>query len=177
MSACISRPTSPKELRKAGYRTGMAGKWHLTTGADGDYVHLRAGDAHGFDYVAPRGPGTQNEGEKWVDHLADSAIEFIREGRDKPWFFYLAHHTQHGVVSAPPELVKKHREAGAPELGMFNATYLAAIEHLDTNYNTNTTGQLTIKTQDSTMRRFALAKARPTKAAFACLASSAGLRA
>ena len=148
MSACISRPTSPKELRKAGYRTGMAGKWHLTSGADGDHVNLKASDAFGFDYVALRDEGTQNEGEKWVDHLADSAIEFIREGRDKPWFFYLAHHTQHGVVSAPPELVKKHREAGAPEMGMFNATYLAAIEHLDTNYNTNTTGQLTIKTQE-----------------------------
>jgi uncharacterized sulfatase len=172
-------PTLPKELRKAGYRTGMAGKWHLTTGADGDYTHLRAGDAHGFDYVAPRGAGTQNEGDKWVDHLTDSAIGFIREGKDKPWFFYLAHHTLHGVVSAPPELVKKHREAGAPESGMFNATYLAAIEHLDTsigrlmaaldetkqrentlivflsdnggldtNYNTNTNGQLTIKTQE-----------------------------
>ena len=172
-------PTLPKELRKAGYRTGMAGKWHLTTGADGDYVHLRAGDAHGFDYVAPRGAGTQNEGDKWVDHLTDSAIGFIREGKDKPWFFYLAHHTLHGVVSAPPELVKMHREAGAPETGMFNATYLAAIEHLDTsigrlmaaldetkqrentlivflsdnggldtNYDHNTTGQLTIKTQE-----------------------------
>lgn len=124
-------PTLPKRLRKAGYRTGMAGKWHLTSGADGDYVHLKAGDAHGFDFVAQRGPGTQNEGDKWVDHLTDSAISFLRERHDKPWFFYLAHHTLHGVVSAPPELVEKHREAGAPESGLFNATYLAAIEHLD----------------------------------------------
>lgn len=126
-------PTLPKVLRRAGYATGMAGKWHLTSGADGDYVQLKAGDAHGFDFVASRGPGTQNEGDKWVDHLTDSAICFIRERREKPWFFYLAHHTLHGVVSAPPELVKKHREAGAPESGMFNATYLAAIEHLDTS--------------------------------------------
>lgn len=172
-------PTLPKLLRKAGYATGMAGKWHLTSGADGDYVQLRAGDAHGFEFVAPRGPGTQNEGDKWVDHLTDSAISFIRERRETPWFFYLAHHTLHGVVSAPPELVKKHRAAGAPESGMFNATYLAAIEHLDTsigrlmaaldetkqrentvvvflsdnggldtNYNTSTSGQLEIKTQE-----------------------------
>lgn len=136
-------PTLPKELRKAGYATGMAGKWHLTSGADGDYVQLKAGDAHGFDFVASRGPGTQNEGDKWVDHLTDSAIGFIRAHQTKneeqgtknpkPWFFYLAHHTLHGVVSAPAELVKKHRDAGAPEEGMFNATYLAAIEHLDTS--------------------------------------------
>jgi len=126
-------PTLPKALKAAGYTTGMAGKWHLTTGADGDYTHLREGAAHGFDFVAPRGPGSQNEGDKWVDHLTDAAIGFIRGQREKPWFFCLAHHTLHGVVSAPEELVKKHRAAGAPESGKFNATYLAAIEHLDTS--------------------------------------------
>jgi arylsulfatase A-like enzyme len=126
-------PTLPKLLRGDGYRTGMAGKWHLNSGADGDYVQLKAGDAHGFDFVAPRGPRTQNDGDKWVDHLTDSAIDFIRECKGSPWFFYLAHHTLHGVVSAPPDLVMKHRQAGAPERGMFNATYLAAIEHLDTS--------------------------------------------
>jgi uncharacterized sulfatase len=124
-------PTLPKVLRQAGYATGMAGKWHLTTNADGDYVQLEAADAHGFDFVAPRGPVSQNEGDKWVNHLTDSAIDFVRTHLDKPWFFYLAHHTLHGVVSAPAELVHKHREAGAPESGHFNATYLAAIEHLD----------------------------------------------
>jgi uncharacterized sulfatase len=126
-------PTLPKRLRQHGYTTGMAGKWHLTSGAEGDYVQLKAGDAHGFDFVAPRGPGTQNEGDKWADHLTDNAISFIRERKDNPWFFYLAHHTLHGVVSAPSQLVKKYRQAGAPETGMFNATYLAAIEHLDTS--------------------------------------------
>ncbi len=126
-------PTLPKLLRQAGYATGMAGKWHLTTGADGDYVHLREGEAHGFDFVTPRGAGTQNESDKWVDHLTEAAIGFLRERREIPWFFYLAHHTLHGVVSAPADLVNKHREEGAPETGMFNATYLAAIEHLDTS--------------------------------------------
>lgn len=123
--------TLPKALRTAGYKTGMAGKWHLTSGAEGDYVQLKDGAAHGFDFVAPRGPGTQNEGDKWVDHLTGQTIQFIRESGDRPWFFYLAHHTLHGVVSAPVGLIQKHHEAGAPETGMFNATYLAAIEHLD----------------------------------------------
>ncbi|MCC6882916.1 MAG: sulfatase [Verrucomicrobiales bacterium] len=126
-------PNLPKSLHDAGYTTGMAGKWHLTTGADGDYVslHPEAAGAYGFDWVAPRGPGSQNEGDKWVDHLTDQAIGFIQGHHDKPWFFYLAHHTLHGVVAAPPDLVKKHLAAGAPETGMFNATYFAAIEHLD----------------------------------------------
>lgn len=124
-------PNLPKSLNDAGYHTGMAGKWHLTTGADGDYVQLKAGEAFGFDFVAPRGPGSQNEGDKWVDHLTDQTIQFMREHRGKPWFFYLAHHTLHGVVSAPAEFIQKHRDAGAPESGLFNATYLAAIEHMD----------------------------------------------
>jgi uncharacterized sulfatase len=126
-------PNLPKTLHAAGYKTGMAGKWHLTTNADGDYASLKpeAGPAYGFDYVAPRGPNTQNEGDKWVDHLTDAAIGFIREQRDQPWFFYLAHHTLHSVISAPAGLVKKYRDAGAPEKGFFNATYLAAIEHMD----------------------------------------------
>lgn len=122
-----------KGLRAAGYATGMAGKWHLTTGADGDYAALKpeAASAYGVDYVAPRGPGTQNEGDKWVDHLTDEVMRFITRHRERPWFVYLAHHTIHGKVVAPPDLVAKYRGRGAPESGLHNATYLAAIEHLD----------------------------------------------
>ncbi|WP_182867191.1 sulfatase [Rhodopirellula sp. JC639] len=123
----------PQQLREAGYRTGMAGKWHLTNNRHGFYTYLRqpSGDTFGFDDVAPPGEGSQNEGDKWVDHLTDAACEFMRANRDRPWFYYLAHHTLHNKVSAPPELVQKHRDRGAPEVGLQNATYLAAIEHLD----------------------------------------------
>jgi arylsulfatase A-like enzyme len=125
--------TFPKGLRAAGYVTGIAGKWHLTNNEDGNYVGLRPGAAthYGFDYSAPPGPGSQNEGDKHVDYLTDEAIRFLRTHRDRPWFFLLSHHTVHGKVSAPPALVAKHRTAGAPATGLHNATYLAALEHLD----------------------------------------------
>lgn len=127
--------TFPKALRAAGYRTGMAGKWHLTTNADGNYVSLKAEAAgrYGFDFSAPPGPGSQNEGDKHVDYLTDQAIAFIRRERAGPWFFYLAHHTLHGKVSAPPDLVARHLARGEPATGLHNATYLAAIQHLDTS--------------------------------------------
>lgn len=123
----------PHRLRKLGYRTGMAGKWHLTNNAAGHYVFLKqqAASDFGFDYVAPPGQGSQNEGDKWVDHLTDAACRFVERNRDRPWFFYLSHHTLHGKVSAPEALVQKYVAAGAPTEGMHNATYLAAIEHLD----------------------------------------------
>lgn len=142
-------PLLPNALRAAGYATGMAGKWHLNTNADGDYLSLNpeAGADYGFDFVAPRGPGSNNAGDKWVDHLTGQAIGFIREHREQPWFFYLAHHTLHSVVSAPEVLVEKHREAGASETGFFSATYLAAIEHMD-----NSVGRLMAALDEMKMR-------------------------
>ncbi len=125
--------TFPKALQAAGYVTGTAGKWHLTTNDDGNYVALKPGAArhYGFDFSASPGPGSQNEGDKHVDYLTTQAIDFIRRERQRPWFFYLAHHTLHNTVSAPPALVAKYRARGAPDTGLHNATYLAAIEHLD----------------------------------------------
>ncbi|MCR9294496.1 MAG: sulfatase [bacterium] len=139
----------PRELRAAGYVTGMGGKWHLTTNAHGHYTHLNQASAgqFGFDYVAPPGPGSQNDGDKWVNHLTDSACEFIERNRDSPWFYYLSHHTLHGRVSAPQDLVDKHLAAGAPAVGLQNATYLAAIEHLD-----NSVGRLLQKLDDLALR-------------------------
>ena len=143
----------PKGLRRAGYVTGMAGKWHLTTGADGDYNGLKpaAGPAYGFDFVAPRGPGSPNEGDKQVDYLTAQAMQFIETHRAQPWFFYLAHHTIHGKVSAPEALVAKHLAQGAPAVGLGNATYRAAIEHLD-----NSVGRLLAKLDELALRETTL---------------------
>lgn len=66
-----------------------------------------------------------------MDRFTDEAIRFIEGNRDHPWFLYLAYHTIHGPVLAPETLVQKYRAAGAPDTGLHNATYLAAIEHLD----------------------------------------------
>jgi arylsulfatase A len=141
--------TFPKGLRAAGYTTGIAGKWHLTTNADGNYMGLKAEAAqhYGFDFSAPPGPGSQNEGDKHVDYLTDQAIAFMRRHRERPWFFFLSHHTVHGKVSAPPALVEKHRARGAPATGLHNATYLAALEHLD-----NSIGRLLAAVDDLGLR-------------------------
>ena len=126
--------TIAKGLRSAGYRTACLGKWHVTQNGDGGYLNLKpeAATHYGFDHSpSPPSRDYAKTGDKGVDWLTDQTIDFIRANRDRPWFAYLAHHTIHGPVVAPPELVAKHSERGAPESGLFNATYLAAIEHVD----------------------------------------------
>lgn len=125
--------TLAKGLRSAGYATAALGKWHLSGNADGGYIGLKpeAADKFGFDYAPTPAAGYHQKGDKGVDWLTDEAIGFMQKQRDRPWFIYLAHHTIHGPVVAPAELVEKYRARGAPESGLHNATYLAAIEHLD----------------------------------------------
>jgi arylsulfatase A-like enzyme len=126
--------TLAKGLKAAGYATACLGKWHLTDARDGSYVALKpeAAAHFGFDHVpAPPSPRYHQEGDKGVNWLTDQALEFIGKHRAKPWFVYLAHHTVHGPVVAPAETVARHRARGAPETGLNNASYLAALETLD----------------------------------------------
>lgn len=126
--------TIAKGLQQAGYATACLGKWHLTTNEDGHYVGLKPSAAkhYGFDFApAHANPRYHQEGDKGVDWLTDQAIEFAKKHRKRPFFIYLSHHTIHGPVIAPEALVQKYRRQGRPETGMHNATYLAALEHMD----------------------------------------------
>jgi uncharacterized sulfatase len=125
--------TLAKGLKAAGYATGIVGKWHLTTNDDGNYSGLKpeAAPHYGFDYAAKTIPNEQATGDKGVDRLTSEAIAFMDRNRQRPWFCYLSQHSIHGPVSAPEALIRKYRETGYPETGLNNATYLAALEHID----------------------------------------------
>jgi len=125
----------PKGLKAAGYATACIGKWHLTVNQDGNYNSLRqeAAAYYGFDVSArpsPR-PDELTTGDRAVNRLTDEAIAFIEQNRRRPFFCYLPHHTIHGRVCAPEDLVRKWRAKGYREEGLNNATYLAALEHFD----------------------------------------------
>jgi N-acetylglucosamine-6-sulfatase len=96
--------TFPQLLQKAGYRTGLIGKWHM--GGDSDDPRP------GFDHwVSFRGQGdyydpvinTNGRREKIrgyvTDFLTDQASSFIRENANRPFMMYLSHKAVHADFS------------------------------------------------------------------------------
>ena len=129
------RFTFAKGLQLAGYATGIMGKWHLTSNADGKGRGLNPNAAHhyGFDFAPPILALDEFAAgaDRGVDTLTDQAIDFIRERRDRPWFCFLSHHMIHGEVVAPLPLVEKYRKLGYDDDGPNRAVYLAGLEHID----------------------------------------------
>ena len=128
-------PTLADTLRKAGYSTGIFGKWHLTANEDGNYEQLfpEAAAHYGFDWAEARHDprGVHGRTDKAVDQFTHEACGFLERNRDKPFFLYLPHHSIHRPVLAPSELEKKYRELGYITEGLNSPVYLAALEHLD----------------------------------------------
>lgn len=110
--------TIPERLKRAGYVTGMAGKWHLGPG------RADAIADHGFDKVFHKnsnGPGhwnmdlegndvepqAQQGGGYHIDLISEFASTFIDRFHDKPFFFYLACRAPHVPLDAPQKYLDR----------------------------------------------------------------------
>ena len=122
-------PTLPEVLRSAGYRTLMAGKWHL--GARPAEWPVKRGFDRSFALI----PGAMNywgteingtrsplalDDQPWTappdgffatDAFTDRAIEFVDEakGTGQPFFLYLAYNAPHWPLHAPAEDVEAYK--------------------------------------------------------------------
>ena len=124
--------TMAEALRSAGYRTYMAGKWHLAhnPGREPDEEMRRAWPrSRGFDrfFGTLRGSGSYFEPASlmrdddfvepgpdfyYTDELSAEAARFVGEHfagyPDRPLFLYLAYTAPHWPLHAPPEDVEKY---------------------------------------------------------------------
>jgi N-acetylglucosamine-6-sulfatase len=105
--------TYATELRKAGYKTGFFGKWHMGKESGKrpgfDYSASFVGQGQYFDCpIEINGTATPSQG--WVDDVSTSnAIEYIKTNKDKPFLVTLAFKSGHGPFQPPV----RHKETFA----------------------------------------------------------------
>lgn len=122
--------TIAEVLRGAGYRTAMAGKWHVTRYTEPASEAEKANwpRQRGFDHYFGVIKGTANyfrpdsltrenehiqppaDGFYTTDAFVDNALKFIDDGdKAKPFFLYLAFNAPHFPLMAPADEIAKFR--------------------------------------------------------------------
>src|SRR5262245_45128229 len=140
----LAETTLAEALKKAGYATGLIGKWHLggkgyEPQKQGFDVNV-AGDQAGspLSYFAPFRnkdrfmPGLEKApaGEYLTDRLAFEAERFLDGHKDRPFFLYLPHYAVHIPMRAKEDRVKKYPQKQVTGR-QSNAVYAAMLESLD----------------------------------------------
>lgn len=137
----------PALLRKAGYQTGMVGKWHLGLAAPNlpnlrgfDYFEGFLGDMmddyythrrHGINYMR-RNDQTIDPPGHATDLFTQWACAYIHHATDvgRPFFLYLAYNAPHTPIQPPEKWLKRVRQR-EPDATPVRAKLVALIEHLD----------------------------------------------
>ena len=100
-------------MRRAGYATGLVGKWH--TGVYGDEYHpnrrgfdeffgFRSGLMHYYDWRVERnGSELRGDGRYLTDVFTEEAVAFCRRHRHEPFFLCLHYNAPHTPLEAPEE--------------------------------------------------------------------------
>jgi arylsulfatase A-like enzyme len=130
----LDRDIIPKQLKAAGYATGMFGKWHI--GERGEYHPGQRGFDEAivsagkhFDFAT--NPKTEYpEGQYLADFLTDRGVDFITRHKDQPFFLYLPHFGVHSPHQAKPELIAKF-QSKPPVGGHKDPIYAAMIASVD----------------------------------------------
>lgn len=133
-----SEVTLPSILRNHGYRTVLAGKWHL--GAYAPYAPHNRGfeeslsQAHGHlerywhpDQFRRNGRSVETRGHI-TDVLTDAAINAVRRRDPRPFFLFLSYNVPHSPHYISDEYVQRYLAKGLP---LTQAQIYGQITHCD----------------------------------------------
>lgn len=139
--------TAADLFRRAGYRTGVFGKWHL-----GENYPLRPSD-RGFDEsIVCRGGGVaqspdyfgndyfddhyyvSNEPKPFRGYCTDvffsHAMHFVRQNRERPFFLYLPTNAPHDPFLVDKRYSQPYKDRGVPSP---TAEFFGMIQNIDEN--------------------------------------------
>jgi len=143
----VKERTLADELREAGYRTGLVGKWHLS--GNRRPWNLPAPHERGFDEFVGIGGGMDDfhsgtellrfEDGRYVefpapeyltDFFGGEAVKFIDRHHEEPFFLYLAFNAPHAPLQA---LKEDERAIEADWISPERRTYAAMVRAIDRN--------------------------------------------
>ena len=151
--------TIAEVLKKEGYRTFFAGKWHLGNegffpedqGFDINKGGHHKGSPPGGYYSPYKNPRLDDgpEGEHLTDRLTDESLKFISQNQDNPFLLYLSYYAVHTPIQAyrdhlpkfqaKKKLLKDTLAIKIKDLGgytvqnQYNADYASMVYALDKN--------------------------------------------
>lgn len=127
----------PELLKKNGYTTCHAGKWHLTDDPLQRGFDVNIGGSHAGN------PGSYYPPYKSVPSLAapsddyyltnlvmDKTLDFVRSVQDDPFFLYYSPYAVHTPVQPVKSLLLKYKNKAAWN-GQNNADYATMVENVD----------------------------------------------
>ena len=130
----LDKTTIAGALKKAGYATGMFGKWHLGNDAQhhpGERGFDEAIESSGVHFDFQTDPKVDYpKGQYLADFLTDKATDFIRRHKDEPFFLYLPHFGVHSPHQAKAELIARFK-GKKPAGGHHDPAYAAMIASVD----------------------------------------------
>jgi len=141
----LTEKTIADQLRIAGYRTGLVGKWHL--GESPQFYPTQRGFDEFYGFVGGFHSYTNFSGANnkmsWMPlerngrtepttgyittRFGEEAASFITRHKDRPWLLYVPFNAPHGPLEATPELLARFPDITDPN----RKTYAAMVSALD----------------------------------------------